>query len=215
MADAAGAAAVAGAVGEDAGAWLAAKVARHAMHAASCTKERMIPESPAPKRVFVKTPATVGTSTRTKLLWAAAVLFIIIGVFIAGEHGFQNRVGRELEKAAPVARKVIPPSAKKVLREGRELLPIYGDTGPWLARKAGSVIYFGAVGVFVLALWRRKTLSPWQILAVTVLSGMAMSVLVEAFEYPEELSDELFDVACGALGGIISGLLAWWWRRRH
>lgn len=212
MADAAGEAAPVCAVGEDAGAWLAATIARHA---ATSIKERMILKSPAPKRVFVKAPNTVGTSTRTKWLWAAAVLFIIIGVFIAGEHGFQNRVGRELEKAAPVARKVIPPPAKKVLREGRELLPIYGDTGPWIARKAGSVVYFGAVGLFVLAFWRRKALSLWQTLAVTVLSGMAMSTLVEIFEYPEELYDELFDVACGALGGIISGLLAWWWRRRH
>jgi len=144
-----------------------------------------------------------------------AVVFIIIGVVVAAQHGFQQRVGRQIEKAAPAARKVIPEPAKRVLREGRELLPIYGPTGQWIARKAGSVVYFGVVGVFVLAIRRRKTRTFMQVLATTTLSGVAMSAIIELFELPEELADQVFDLLCGALGGVIFGLIAWWWLRRR
>ena len=143
------------------------------------------------------------------------MLFIVVGVFVAGKQGFEKRVGNEIQKAAPVARKVIPLPAKRVLREGRELLPVYGPTGQWLARKGASVVYFGVVGLFVLTLRRRKPGSLGQTLLVTVASGVAMSAIIEVFEFPEEIADQIFDLCCGALGGLVSGCIAWWWLRRR
>lgn len=143
------------------------------------------------------------------------MLFIIIGVYLAAEQGLEKRVGRELEKAAPVARKIIPLPAKRILSEGRQLLPIYGPTGQWLARKGASIVYFGVVGVFVLALRRRKATSLGEILVVTTVAAVAMSAIIEIFELPEELPDQIFDLLCGALGGLVFGFLAWWWRRKQ
>jgi hypothetical protein len=67
----------------------------------------------------------------------------------------------------------------------------------------------------VLALRRRKVRSLAQILTITVVSGVVMSAVIEVFEFPEEIADEILDLGCGALGGFIAGLIAWWWRRRQ
>lgn len=149
------------------------------------------------------------------MLWAAFLIFILIGAYVQGKQDFEKRVGGEIQKAAPVARKVIPQPAKSVLREGRELLPIYGPTGQWLARKGASVVYFGVVGLFVLAMRRRKAVTLGQILLVTVTSGVVMSAIVELLQLPEELTNQIFDLACGAVGGLISGFLASWWLRKQ
>lgn len=146
-------------------------------------------------------------------LLAVAFLFIVVGAIVAAQQGFEKRVGHQLEKAAPIARKVIPVPAKRVLREGRELLPIYGPAGQWFARKTASVIYFGIVGVFVLAMRRRKITTLRQTLITSMLAATAMSAVIEIFELPEELADQVFDLLCGAAGGLAFGLLTWWWWR--
>lgn len=143
----------------------------------------------------------------------AAILFILLGVYMAGTQRFERWAGRELQKAAPTARKVVPLPAKKILRESREALPVYGNASQWLARKAASVAYFGIVGVFVLMLRRRRAASLREVLVVTVVSGIVMSAIVEVFEWPEELADQVFDLGCGALGGLIAGI-AWWLLRK-
>ncbi|MDQ6781406.1 MAG: hypothetical protein M3Z37_09690 [Candidatus Eremiobacteraeota bacterium] len=142
-------------------------------------------------------------------------LFIIVGVIVAFQQGFEIRVGHQLQKAAPVARRVLPPPAKRVLREGRELLPIYGPAGQWLARKGASVVYFGIVGVFVVAIRRRKITTLRQTLITSVLAATAMSAVVEIIEWPEAFGSEMFDLLCGAVGGLGCGLLTWWWWRRR
>lgn len=149
---------------------------------------------------------------RVRLL--LAIIFVVAGIVVAATHTFETWAGRELSEAAPSARKVVPAPAKKVLHETRELLPVYGATSVWLARKSASVIYFGAVGVFILALRKRKPTSLLGTLLVTVISGVAMSAVIEIVEFPEELADEIFDLACGALGGVLSGLAAWPFVRR-
>ena len=79
----------------------------------------------------------------------------------------------------------------------------------WVARKAGSVVYFGIIAVFVLALRKRKPASLGGALLVTVVAAVAMSAIVEILEFPEEIGDEIFDLGCGACGGLIAGLVAW------
>jgi hypothetical protein len=143
------------------------------------------------------------------------VAFAIIGVYLAHTHGFERWAGHELSKAGPVARRVIPTPAKRVLRESREALPVYGSATTWLARKSASVAYFGLFSYFVLALRKRRPTSLGETLLVTVVAGIAMSALIELIEYPEEIADEIFDLSCGALGGLIAGALNWWiWARK-
>ena len=150
---------------------------------------------------------------RRLLVWVLAILFILLGVYMAGTQRFERWAGQELEKAAPTARRVVPLPAKKILRESREVLPVYGHASQWLARKAASVAYFGIVGVFVLALRKRRAASLREVLLVTVVSGIVMSAIVEVFEWPEEIADQVFDLGCGALGGVIAGI-AWWLFRK-
>jgi hypothetical protein len=107
----------------------------------------------------------------------------------------------------------VPRPAKEILRESREHLPVYGHASQWLARKAASVAYFGIVGVFVLVLRRRRAASLRETLVVTVVSGVGMSAIVELFEWPEEFADQVFDLACGAFGGVIAGIAWWLWRK--
>jgi hypothetical protein len=140
---------------------------------------------------------------------ALAILFILLGVYLAHTQRFERWAGKQLEKAAPAARRVVPLPAKKILRESREHLPVYGEASQWLARKAASVAYFGIVGLFVVALRRRRAASLKETLIVTVISGVGMSAIVELFEWPEEVADQVFDLACGALGGVVAGV-AWW-----
>ena len=137
------------------------------------------------------------------------IVFVIAGIALASTHGFEHWAGRALEKAAPAARRDIPIPAKRVLRETRERLPVYGSTSVWLARKSASVVYFGVVGLFVLAVRRRTAASLVEALLVTVTAGVGMSAVIEIFEFPEELADVVFDLACGALGGLIAGVIAW------
>ena len=152
-------------------------------------------------------------SGRRRIIWALAILFILLGVYMAGTQRFERWAGQELEKAAPTARRVVPLPAKKILRESREHLPVYGHASQWLARKAASIVYFGIVGVFVLALRKRRAASLRETLVVTVVSGIVMSAIVEVFEWPEEIADQVFDLACGALGGAIAGIMWWLFRK--
>ena len=145
----------------------------------------------------------------------AVTAFIIVGIALAWTHGFEYWVGRALEKAAPAARRELPAPAKRVLRETRERLPVYGSTSTWVARKSASVIYFGGVGLFVLALRRKTPASFWRTLLTTLVAGVGMSALIEIIEFPEDVSDVLFDLACGALGGVGAGVIAWAWLVRH
>ena len=124
-------------------------------------------------------------------------------------------MGREIEKAAPVAHRVIPAPAKSVLRRVRELLPIYGSTGQWLARKGASVVYFGVVSVLVWAARRRKPARLATTLLITVSAGVLMSALIELLEFPEEFGDEIFDLLCGATGGALGGWITWSWCQRQ
>ena len=149
------------------------------------------------------------------LLLLLALVFCLIGIAVAYQQGFEKRAGRALEKAAPVARRVIPRPAKVVLREIRDWLPVYGPAGQWLARKGASIVYFGVVGAFVLAIRRRKPQTLLGTLAVTTIAAIAMSAFIEVLEWPEEIDDELFDLFCGAVGGLLAGAAAWWWWRRR
>ena len=97
----------------------------------------------------------------------------------------------------------------------RELLPIYGTTGQWLARKGASIVYFGVVSMLVWAAKRRKPTTLASTLLITVIAGTLMSAVIELLELPEEIGDQIFDLACGATGGLFGGLLAWSWWRRH
>jgi hypothetical protein len=150
-----------------------------------------------------------------RLTLLGVITFIVIGIAVAWTHGFEKWAGRALERAAPVARREIPAPAKRVLRETRERLPVYGTTSTWVARKSASIVYFGGVGLFVLALRRKKPSSLLETFMVTVGSGIGMSALIEIIEIPEELGDVLFDLGCGAVGGIASGLIAWAWTTKH
>jgi hypothetical protein len=150
---------------------------------------------------------------RRWLVWVVAILFIALGVYMAGTQRFERWAGQQLERAAPTARRVVPRPAKEILREGREHLPVYGHASQWLARKAASVVYFGIVGLFVLVLRRRRAASLRETLVVTVVSSVGMSAIVELFEWPEELADQLLDLGCGALGGLVVGIAWWLWRK--
>lgn len=149
------------------------------------------------------------------MIWLLALAFALIGAYFAWTQRFERWAGQGIEHAAPIARRVIPAPAKRVLRKSREHLPVYGETGAWLARKGGSVVYFGIVGLFVLKLRKRRPASLGQTLAVTVTAGVAMSTIIEVLEWPfgEAFGSEMFDLACGAAGGLISGLLARWLRK--
>ena len=150
-----------------------------------------------------------------RLKVVAVIVFVVIGIALAWTGGFEHWAGREMQKAAPVARRDLPTSAKRVLRATKERLPVYGHTSTWLARKSASVIYFGGVGLFVLALRRKPAASLWQAVLITLVAGVGMSALIEIVEYPEELDDVLFDLACGAAGGLASGVIAWGWSALH
>ena len=134
-------------------------------------------------------------------------------MYLAGTQSFERWAGEQLEKAAPTARRVVPPPVKKILRESREHLPVYGEASRWLARKAASVAYFGIVGLLVLVLRRRRVASLRETLVVAVVGGVGMSAIVEIFEWPEDVADQVFDLACGALGGVIAGIAWWLWRK--
>jgi hypothetical protein len=145
----------------------------------------------------------------------AVIVFIVAGIAIAWTRGFEHWASRALEKAAPAARRDIPAPAKRVLRETRERLPVYGSASTWVVRKSASVVYFGGVGLLVLALRRKTSASLSQTLLITLAVGIGMSALIEIIESPEDLSDVLFDLACGALGGVGAGVIAWAWLVRH
>jgi hypothetical protein len=146
-----------------------------------------------------------------RFVLVAVVIFVIVGIVLASTHGFEMWAGRALERAAPAARREIPAPAKRVLRETRERLPVYGNTSTWVARKSASIVYFGGVALFVLALRLRTPSSLLATLLVTVTAGIGMSAIIEVVEFPEELGDVVFDLACGAAGGVAAGLLAWVW----
>jgi hypothetical protein len=152
---------------------------------------------------------------RRRFVWLLAAVFVLIGVYLAASHRFENWAGEALRQAAPTARRVIPTRAKKILREGAEHLPVYGETSTWVARKSGSVVYFGIVALLALVIRKRRPTSLRETLLVTVAAGVGMSTIVEIFEWPEAFGSELFDLGCGAAGGLIAGLLAWWWMKRH
>lgn len=144
-----------------------------------------------------------------RLLWLLAILFVIAGVYLAWTEKFEHRAGEALHQAAPAARQIVPVPAKRIFREILAHLPVYGATSSWLARKSGSIVYFGIVAGFVLVLRKRKPTTLAGTLLVTVLAAVAMSAMVEILEFPEEISDEIFDLSCGACGGVIAGLVAW------
>lgn len=146
-----------------------------------------------------------------RLVWVALIGFVLAGMYLAWTQRFEQWAGEQLQKAAPVARQVIPKPAKQILREGREHLPVYGETSTWLARKSASIVYFGIVGLFALKLRKRKPASLGETLLVTFVAGVGMSLIIEILEYPfgEPFDSELFDLACGAAGGIAAGLIAW------
>ena len=150
---------------------------------------------------------------RRRIIWSLTIIFILLGVYLAGSHRFERWAGEQLEKAAPAARRVVPLPAKKILRESREHLPVYGEPSQWLARKAASVAYFGVVGLFVLAVRRRRAASLRETLAVAIVSAVGMSAIVEIFEWPEDVADQVFDLASGALGGVIAAIAWWLWRK--
>ncbi len=149
------------------------------------------------------------------LTWCIVVIFVLLGLFVARTHRFERWAGHELQRAVPEARRSIPAPAKRALEETREHLPVYGSSSTWLARKSASVVYFGVVGIFVLALRRRRPASIQETILVTVLAGVGMSAIVEILEAPEELGDVLFDLGCGAAGGMIAGFIAWIWIARR
>ena len=151
---------------------------------------------------------------RRRIVWLLAVVFVMIGVYLAASHRFENWAGEALRQAAPTARRVIPSPAKKILRKGVEHLPVYGETSTWVARKSGSVVYFSIVALLALVIRKRRPTSLGETLLVTIAAGIGMSTIVEIFEWPEDLGDELFDLGCGAVGGLVAGLLAWWLRHR-
>jgi len=156
------------------------------------------------------------SSTR-RLVWVLLLIFVLAGVYLAWTSRFESWAGRQLQKAVPTARHVIPRPAKEILRESREHLPIYGPATQWLARKSASVVYFGIVGFFVLALRKRKPTSLKETLLVTVVAGVGMSTVIEILEFPfgEAFGSELFDLGCGAVGGLAAGLIAWPWLRQR
>ncbi|MBC5805404.1 MAG: hypothetical protein DLM53_03050 [Candidatus Eremiobacter antarcticus] len=148
------------------------------------------------------------------MIWLLAAGFCILGVFVAGTHDFERQGGRQIQKAAPAVRRILPAPVKRILAGIRDRLPIYGKTPVWLVRKVGSVFYFGIVGLFAVALRRRVTQTTLGVFTVTILAAVAMSAIIEAFEFPEEIDDVILDLACGAVGGVMAGLLAVWWLRR-
>jgi uncharacterized membrane protein SirB2 len=149
-----------------------------------------------------------------RLFWALAIAFVLLGIFVAASRDFERWAGQELQEAAPAARQALPAPAKAVLRKGREILPIYGAASDWVVRKSASIVYFGIVGLFALAARRRRPETLRETLLVTVLAGVGMSLIVEILEWPEALGSEIFDLACGAVGGVIAGFVAWLWLRR-
>jgi hypothetical protein len=155
------------------------------------------------------------THLRRRLIWLLVVAFVIAGGYFACTARFERWAGPELQRAAPVARRVIPLPAKQIIREAREALPVYGPPSQWLARKSASIVYFGIVSAFVLVLRRRRPTTLRETLLVTVLAGTTMSLIVEILEWPfgEPFVSELFDLGCGAVGGVATGLLAWIWLR--
>jgi hypothetical protein len=161
-----------------------------------------------------RSDGSIDAVLKRRFVWVLAVTFVVAGVYFAGSHGFEHWAGQALQKAAPQARRVVPATAKHVLRESREHLPVYGPSSIWIARKSGSIVYFGIVGLFVLALRKRRATSLSETLLVTLVAGVGMSTIVEIFEWPEGFGDELFDLACGALGGLAAGSIAWWLRSR-
>jgi heme A synthase len=152
---------------------------------------------------------------RRRLVWVLAMLFILLGVYMAGTQRFERWAGQQLEKAAPTARRVVPLPAKRILRESREHLPVYGHASQWVSRKGASVVYFGLVGLFVLWLRKRRPESLKETLLVTVAGGVGMSLIVEIVEAPggEPFNSQLFDLGCGALGGIVAGVVWWMFRK--
>jgi len=146
-----------------------------------------------------------------QLLLVLVLVFVAVGIYAAWTHRFEDWAGRELEKAAPAAHHALPEPAKAVLRETREHLPIYGNTTTWLARKSASIVYFGIVAAFVLALRKRRPESLKETLLVTIAAGAGMSTIIEILEAPfgEAFGSQMFDIGCGVVGGLIVGLLAW------
>jgi len=152
-----------------------------------------------------------GFDPRRTIVWALAIAFVIAGMYLAWTRGFEQWAGRGLERAAPQARRALPSPARHVLRETKEHLPVYGRTSQWLARKSLSIVYFAIVGWFALAVRRRKPESLAETLLVTVVAGVGMSTIIEILEAPfgEQLPSQLFDIGCGAVGGLVSGTSAW------
>ncbi len=150
-------------------------------------------------------------SSARRLVWLLLLVFVLAGVYLALTTRFERWAGHQLQKAVPAARHVIPRPAKEILRESREHLPVYGPATQWLARKSASIVYFGIVGVFVLALRKRKPTSLKETLLVTVVAAVGMSTVIEILEFPfgEPFGSELFDLGCGAVGGLTAGLIAW------
>lgn len=83
-------------------------------------------------------------------------------------------------------------------------LPIYEDPAAWFVRKAASVVFFGTVGAVARIVAGRRITSASRALLVVVGAAVAMSLAIEIYEYPESIGDEAFDLACGAVGGLIA-----------
>lgn len=152
---------------------------------------------------------------RNRLLLIGTIVLCLLGIYLAGTHRIEHRLGRALAKAAPAARRVLPASVKEALRDLAEMLPITERPFDWTARKAGSVVYFGIVAFFVtqLRLRGRAPRSFGSILVTAVIAGVLMSGLIELLEAPEWEADVVFDLMLGAVGGLLASIGVFLWQR--
>jgi len=137
---------------------------------------------------------------RRVVIIVGGVAFCLLAFWLAHTRSFEFAVAEHVRDAL---HSLPAPLVMAVLTH----LPINEDPAAWIVRKAASVGFFAIVGVLARALAGgrivQRSKREWLVFGAAV----AMSAAIEIYERPEPADDVLFDLACGAVGGII-GVLA-------
>ncbi len=137
---------------------------------------------------------------RRVLVWGGAAAFCALAFYLA--------LTRSLEfGAAGIVRallRALPPGGQETMHVVFAHLPVDEDPAAWVVRKLASVVFFAAIGVIARIVAGRRARTRAQAVLVAFAGAIGMSAAIEAYEYPEAFGDVAFDLACGAVGGLLA-----------
>ena len=142
-------------------------------------------------------------TARRAAVWIAGIGFCLLAFYLALTRSFEFAVAAYVRGAL----NGLPAPVHAFVASALSHLPVDEDPAAWIVRKAASIVFFGIVGVIASIIAGRRLTSPrsrgWLVFGAAI----AMSGAIEIYERPEPLDDIVFDLICGAAGGLC-GVLA-------